>query len=404
MLYRLEIENFYSIRDLQVIDLRAPLNAPNEPGRLAPLWQGATECGAKVVALFGANASGKSNVLKALSFLSWFVKQSFHAAPEAWMPYERFNDDEKRDQPTRLRIHLGGVADLKRAEASDVPQCRYAYEVTIGGPKDKPQRVLGETLYYWPYGAGRHRLFKRNEEGIVTAGKAFALGGYRAALEKVLRPNASVISTLTQLKHPLATLFWHTADKVATNILIEKQEVTDDVIARHYAANPKQLELLNREIERIDLGIRAMQVQQGANGPVAWFEHEGLAGPLPVQLESHGTRVFVRIFPLIIQALQSGGVAVIDELDLATHPLVLPEIVRWFYDPDRNPHGAQLWMTCHNASLLEELVKEEIVFCEKDTRGRTTIYSLRDVQGVRRVDNYYRKYLGGIYGAVPHFG
>jgi predicted ATPase len=114
--------------------------------------------------------------------------------------------------------------------------------------------------------------------------------------------------------------------------------------------------------------------------------------------------LFVRIFPLLNQALETGGVAVVDELDLAIHPLVLPEMLRWFHDRDRNPHDAQLWMTCNNASLLEDLVKEEILFCEKDDHGRTTIYSLRDVQAVRRSDNYYRKYLGGVYGAVPHLG
>ena len=58
-------------------------------------------------------------------------------------------------------------------------------------------------------------------------------------------------------------------------------------------------------------------------------------------------------------------------------------------------------MTCQNASLLEELVKEEVFFCEKDSKGRTTIYGLRDVQAVRRNDNYYRKYLGGLSGAMP---
>jgi len=61
-------------------------------------------------------------------------------------------------------------------------------------------------------------------------------------------------------------------------------------------------------------------------------------------------------------------------------------------------------MTCNNASLLEDLVKEEILFCKKDDQGRTTVYGLRDVQAVRRSDNYYRKYLGGVYGAVPHLG
>jgi len=405
MLHRLEIENFYSIRDRQIIDLRAGGHAPELPGRMAPLWRGATERAPKVVALFGANASGKSNVLRALSFLSWFVRDSFRAAPEGWLPYQRFKDDQASHLPSHLIVHFVGPADLSRAGEAGGPCCRYAYEVSFGGPGDKPPRVLGETLKYWPPEAGRQiRLFERNAEDAVTAGKDFGLVGYRQALEKVLRPNASVISTLAQLKHPLSTLLWQTAGLITSNILLEKQEFTDDAIARHYAANPKLLELLNRDIERIDLGIRAMRIQQGPNGPLALFEHAGLAGPLPVQLESHGTRLFVRTFPLLMQALQTGGIAAIDELDLAIHPLVLPEMVRWFHDTDRNPKDAQLWMTCNNASLLEELTKEEVLFCEKDEGGRTTVYGLRDIQAVRRGDNYYRKYLGGVYGAVPQVG
>lgn len=405
MLHRLEIENFYSIRLPQVIDLRVANNVPDAPGRFAPIWRGAAERAPKVMALFGANASGKSNVLKALSFLAWFVKESFRAAPEAWMPYERFNDDDARDLPTRLAVHFAGPADLNRANEPDGPSCRYAYEVTLGGPKDMPQRVLNETLKYWPLGAGRQvRLFERDGTGAVTAGKAFALAGYRQALEKVLRPNASVVSTLTQLKHPLATLLSRAAALITSNILIEKQDVNDEAIARHYAANPRQLDLLNLNITRIGLGVRAMQLKPGANGPVAWFEHQGLAGPLPTQLESHGTRLFVKLFPQLLHALETGGVAIIDELDLAIHPLVLPEIIGWFHDLHRNPLDAQLWMTCQNASLLEDLIKEEVLFCEKDSRGRTSVYSLRDVQAVRRGDNYYRKYLSGVYGAVPHLG
>lgn len=405
MLHRLEIENFYSIRKTQLIDLRASTHPAHEPGRTAPLWRGAAERAPKVVVLFGANASGKSNVLKALSFLSWFVRESFRASPESWMPYQRFNAEDARDLPTRLAVHFAGPADVQRANEPEVIYCRYAYEVTLGGPRDQPPHVLSEVLKYWPPHAGRQvRLFERDEKGAVSAGKEFGLSGFRQALEKVLRPNASVISTLAQLKHPLSTSLWHTAGLIVSNILIEKQEISDDAIARHYAANPKLLELLNRDIQSIDLGVRSIRVQQGTNGPVAMFEHRGLATSLPVHLESHGTRLFVRLFPLLIQALETGGLAVIDELDLAIHPLVLPEMLRWFHDSGRNPHDAQLWMTCNNASLLEELVKEEILFCEKDVQGRTTVYGLRDVQAVRRNDNYYRKYLGGVYGAVPHVG
>ena len=147
-----------------------------------------------------------------------------------------------------------------------------------------------------------------------------------------------------------------------------------------------------------------MQIVQTTTGPVALFKHGGLQVDMPMALESHGTRSFIRIFPYLLLALNSGGVAIVDELDLAIHPLVLPEIVRWYYDKERNKHDAQLWMSCHSASLLDDLVKEEVILCEKDRRGRSTIYSLANIKSVRRGDNFYRKYLGGIYGAVPQIG
>ena len=125
---------------------------------------------------------------------------------------------------------------------------------------------------------------------------------------------------------------------------------------------------------------------------------------MPIMYESHGTRQFIKLYPLILHALETGGIAVIDELDTAIHPLILPEILRWFYDPARNPNNGQLWMSCHSAPLLEELVKEEVLFCDKDSRGRTEIYSLRDIQSVRRSENYYKKYLGGAFGAIPQIG
>jgi energy-coupling factor transporter ATP-binding protein EcfA2 len=404
MISRLEIANFYCLREPQVIDLRVAANVPDEPGRFAPVWRDAKERAVKVIALFGANASGKSTVLRALAFLSWFVQHSFHLPPDSPQPCERFNDEEARDQPTRLAVRFAGPADLTRATDPATPQCCYSYEVVFGG-KGRPQHVLYEALRYWPITTGRQvRLFERKQEGSIAAGKPFGLAGYRSAIQKILRPNASVISTLAQLGHPLSLLARQMAATIISNVFIEKVEIHDDNVARFYAAQPDELQALNREIERIDLGIREVQIQDGANGPVAIFQHHGLATSLPVQFESHGTRAFIRIFPLLNRALITGGIAVIDELDLSIHPLVLPEIIRWFYDTERNPHNAQLWMTCQNASLLEELVKEEVFFGEKDPKGRTTVYGLQDIQAVRRDDNYYRKYLGGLYGAVPRLG
>jgi hypothetical protein len=404
MISRLEVANFYCLREPQVIDLRVAANVRDEPGRFAPVWRGAQERAVKVIALFGANAAGKSTVLHALAFLSWFVRNSFYLPPDSAQPCERFNDEAARDQPTRLAIRFAGPADPSEPPDSATPLCAYSYEVVFGG-KGKPQHVEHEALRYWPIATGRQvRLFERKQDGSMAAGKAFELAGYRSAIEKILRPNASVISTLAQLGHPLSLLLRLMAGTIISNVFIEQLEINDDNGVRYYVENPNLLRALNHEIERIDLGVREMQIQAGANGPIALFQHQGLTTPLPVHLESHGTRMFVRMYPLLHEALRTGGIAVIDDLDLAIHPIVLPEIIRWFYDAERNPYHAQLWMTCQNVSLLAELAKEEIFFCEKDPKGRTTIYGLQDIQAVRRGDNYYRKYLGGVYGAVPHLG
>ena len=99
MIYKIEIENFHSIRTRQVLDLRAPANAPNDTRRLAPCWQGSRERAPKVVAVFGANGSGKSNLLRALSFVCWFVGSSFALAPSARIPHEPFNDETSFKKP-----------------------------------------------------------------------------------------------------------------------------------------------------------------------------------------------------------------------------------------------------------------------------------------------------------------
>lgn len=403
MLHHVEIENFYSIRDRQVIDLRIGAHAPVDTPRYAPLWKGSAERAPKVVALFGPNAAGKSNVLKALAFIAWFAKDSFSHNPQARMPFERFNDATMLEAPTRIAVQVGGVEEPSRADDPEAPQCRYAYEVTIAGGME--HRVVHEGLYYWPRTASRRvRLFDRDRNGQIKAAKAFDIKGFSQALEKVLRPNASVISTLAQLKHPFATFIWQSVSTVVSNILIEKVEGSDDKIALFYSSNPSLLEKFNRDVERVDFGIRSMRTEMGPTGPTIKFEHEALTHPMPLMYESHGTRQFVRLYPYISYALETGGIALLDELDTAMHPVILSEILRWFYDEERNPLNAQLWMTCHSASLLEELSKEEVFFCEKDSKGRTRVYGLRDIQSVRRSENYYRKYLAGLYGAIPEIG
>ncbi len=405
MLYRLEIENFYSIRDRQELDLCVAANAPDEEVLFSPVYEGAKDRVPKTLAIFGSNGSGKSTVLRAIAFLSWFVQDSFlKLTPDSPQPCEHFHSKEAEEVPTRLAIHFSAPVDLSQSNLDDLPHCRYAYEVVLKSVAGHPRTVISESLKYWPNERGKSlRVFERTEEGTVSGGKTFALARYRSVIDKV-RSNASLISMLAQFEHTPSLHLRRIAGTIFTNILIEKHEFDEEAVVNFYAQNPSVLEALNRDIERIDLGIRSVRIERGPTGPVAQFEHSGLSSTLPIQLESHGTQQIIKIFPLLVQALTTGGIAVVDELDLAVHPLVLPEIIRWFHDPGRNKQNAQLWMSCQNASLLEVLQKEEILFCEKDSGGRTTVYGLQSIQDVRRSDNYYKKYLGGVYGAVPQLG
>jgi AAA15 family ATPase/GTPase len=164
------------------------------------------------------------------------------------------------------------------------------------------------------------------------------------------------------------------------------------------------VEQLNKELRRIDVGVEAMRFQETSGGLVPMFKHSGLQVEMPWILESHGTQSFIKMFPTLTLALAQGGMSVIDEFDASIHPLVLPELLGWFYDSERrNRLNAQLWLTCHSVSLLDDLTKEEIVICEKDRKGRTQAHSLMDVK-VRRDENLYRKYLSGAYGGVPRIG
>ena len=407
MIYKLELENFYSFRDRQVLDLTVPLTVPQDPERFAEIFTGSKWRVPKVIALFGANGSGKSTVLKAISFLSWFVKHSFdHTGPA--LPIERFNDLESANRPIRLAIEFGGAMNLGEAEkvVENTSQTHgvYRYELELKSSDGFVGYVNFESLSQKPNGQGRwRRVFHRQSGPKLLGSKQFPLSGFAQVVDKV-RDNASVVATLAKFNHQSSNLFIGVASKVFSNILVDKFEPSDASLFIEMANNPELVKKLNFDLQRIDVGIEKVGAVQAATGPTLIFNHEGHGQGMPWPLESHGTRSFIRVFPWLSSALSQGGVAVLDELDISIHPLVLPEIIRWFYDRNRNPSDAQLWMSCHAVSLMEDLSKEEIVLCEKSRRGCSSVFNLTEIPAVLRKDNYYRKYMGGEYGAVPRIG
>ena len=404
MLYKIEIENFYSISEHQEIDLRARKSVVDNLGRLSPIFTGSEDRSPNVVALFGPNAAGKSNLLRAIVFAAWFVTRSFEHDLNQLLPYQKFGSNEKISEPTRLAFSFSGPADIL-GTPSDGRQCPYSYELVLSPRGNYSDFVILEKLSYKPTIFGKSTaIIERRENGFARFARGFVAGSLERALKAVLRPEASVICTLARLNHAKAKTFVESILGIKTNIFWEGSEGDESLATLWYASNPSAFDQLRSIGKRIDLGIDQINVDNSSAEPQLKFKHSGLDQIISLQLESHGTRQLIKILPFIQMALEQGGMAVIDDIDSAIHPLLLPEIIRWFGDIDRNPKGAELWMTCHAASLLSELTKEEILFFEKDSLGRTNVFRLVDIEGVRRDENFFGKYMSGEYGAVPILG
>lgn len=409
MIYRLEIENFYCIRDRQILNLTVPRTTPDNPERFAPIFGGSNLRAPKVVAVYGANGSGKSTVLKALAFFAWFVKGSFqHAAPG--LLCQRFNDQKSSSRPVRIAVEFGGIMELTRsatervAKGIKVPQGVYRYELELGTSDGAVSTVNKEILRRKRDGRGKWvRVFERRVRKKLLGSKSFSFSGYAKIIDKI-RDDASVISTLALFEHEPSQVLVDAANEIFSNILIQRTEFSTDQVIQYLAETPLLVTELNKELQRIDVGIQEMKIISTSSGATPQFTHEGLHEVMPWISESHGTQAFIRIFPFLLASLSKGGIAIIDELDMSLHPLILSEIVRWYYDLKRNAKNGQVWMTCQSASLLEDLMKEEIVICEKDRQGRSHAYPLMDIKAIRRIDNLYKKYLGGVYGGLPHIG
>ena len=444
MIYRLEIENFFCFRDRQTLDLTVPRSVPDEQdGRLAPIFHGSDLRMPKVVVAFGANGSGKSTVLKALTFLFGFISESFRNERFSATHCLPFNTAEDLSRPTRMAMECGGGMTLSRKafqiaseNPSAVPQGTYRYEIALEPAGASGMRkVLSEALKQRPAGRGKWtRVFERDGEGRVVGSKNFPLAGYAKVVDK-LPHHASLIPTLAGFQHePSQVLLDFVRRGLFTTIYRDENPSPGvlgapnaDLVAL-LADQPKVLEALNAKIREIDIGVEEVAVRQQVGGAALFFKHSGLEREMSWSLESTGTRSFISDFPyLYAPIMQRGGISVVDEPDHAVHPIILLDMLDWYRVPDSDSKPAratptwppldwyrapdsdakgrvQLWMSCQTPTLMDDLAKEEIVLCEKRLDGSAEVFPLAGIKGVRRDDNYRKKYLSGIYGAIPQLG
>jgi predicted ATPase len=417
MLIEFRVENHRSIRDEQVLSMeagRVGTDADQRP-RCVP---GCSDKLLPVVGIYGANASGKSNVLSAMAFMKEAVTLSLrYWAPEDGVPRDPFAWGEAKSVPSKYEVTM--VID----------GVKYQY----GFVADE-KMFLEEWIFAWPNG--------KKQTWLEREGSDFKFGdnlrGENKIIEDITRDNALFLSAAAQLKHPqLSPIFFWFSSMETMNIITRRPSISnsysDSAVAYmlQEANEGRQqtlfekgdhedslLERFKALLRTADIGIvdvRVLRREAGTHirGRPWRFElkHQSDSDDawLPLEEESRGTRTLFRLALPILQALLNGTIIVVDELEASMHPNLAELIVRQFNDPAINKRNAQLIFTTHDTNLLGTLTgepalrRDQVWLTEKDSCGATVLYPLTDFKP-RNDENIERGYVQGRYGAIPFLG
>ena len=364
--------------------------------------------------IYGANASGKSNLIKALRFMRRFVQDSSKAT-QAYeriptTPFHLHTDFEKEPSFFEIVFILEDIV------------YRYGFEVGA-------EKVETEWLFYTPH-TKEARLFIRDGEHIQVS-RAYK-GGQPAV--SLTRPNALYLSVTAQFNQEIAMriLGWFSSLKIVSGLGdLQYKGFTTNL----FYEDPVYRSKISALVNSLDVGIKGLEVENiSARMPTVFAErltHEikeliqiygkseeglyfktkhdryneaGLFDEISFDLEdeSTGTQKLLDLAGPILYALQNGQILVIDEIEARLHTRLTRKLIGLFNDRQTNPKHAQLVFATHDTNLLSRdfLRRDQIWFIEKDEYGASHLYSLAELK-VRNDRDYEKDYLLGRYGGIP---
>lgn len=385
MLIQFSIENHRSIKDNAVISFAASkdkslesyLLHPDEKKSLLP-----------AIALYGANAAGKSNVLHALMTMKdMVIGEAAKISKGQKLPWEPFGDTRTPTSFEIVFIYHG---------------IRYAYGYSFDSKK-----IYTEYLYHWPNGRealifsreGDKYEFRENVNEQITLSNRTPDN----KLYLVSSNDWNLPQTENAYKWFLEKL----------TFLMEQSPSTSETVAQIISGDEKKARIL-KELLLADLGISDVTVKNipgkapvittthriiGEDGSVNYFQ-------LLMDQESSGTQRFFARIGGWLQALEDGALLIVDEIEDSLHPLLTKRLIEMVQDNTVNTNGAQLLFTTHDAMLLDLTFfrRDQIWFAEKDEKAcATELYSLAAFSP-RKGENIRKGYLQGRFGAIPFIG
>jgi AAA15 family ATPase/GTPase len=406
MLVDFTIKNYRSFKNESLFSMVAEKKKEDIPNNLFNISEDSDISLLKTAVVYGANASGKSNLLLAFDTLKNFILNSTDLKLDQEIPYYKpfLLDVETRNQPMLFEIEFITAEPM-----------RYRYSVEF----DKTQ-IISEKLIFFPEKNGRN-LFERDgvtgkySWGRDLKGKKESLTGEVLKnvlfLSKAANNNESDERLRAIYRYFRTNFMFHTsADSSRTEVYLTSLKMND---LSQKGFNESLIEFL----KSADLGISSVRVRKEktiddlstkvdiGHRVFSRTNETGEDHFFQLQDESAGTIKMFDLAGKIIDTLRNGNVLIVDELDSSFHPLMSEYILSIFNDPVKNPKNAQLIVATHDAYLLdsEKLRRDQIWFVEKDKYGASNLYSLDEFEKseVRKNVPFDRWYLSGRFGALP---
>jgi AAA15 family ATPase/GTPase len=355
----------------------------------------------KSAAIYGANASGKSNLVAAINFMKWFVLNSSKETQVSdAIDIEAFRlSTETEKEPSFFEIVF--ILEDKTF--------RYGFEVNA-------REVVSEWLSQAD-DTEEKMLFERDFDNYILDDFAEGQG-----ISDKTRSNALFLSVVAQFNGKISgkILLWFSKNLQLISGLQDTQYREETLESFE---NDRHRHDIIEFIKKLDLGIADIQIKKYYSQKTPMFgiyevgvktvhrKYDADGKQTAIELfdiethESEGTNKLFALAGLLLDTLRTGKILLIDELDARLHPLITRELICLFNSNETNPHNAQLIFTTHDTNLLSSKTfrKDQIWFTEKDNKGATDLYSLVEYK-VGKNASFERDYIMGKYGAIPFIG